>query len=113
MKSTAFLREEAEDSVAALTSRVEVLTKRKEKLEAALNQVQSKSNLGWKYFQMLLSLSILIKGRKLLDFITQADTELKAEQEREAKEEEEVAILEREVEANIAEVLIPDLIPSC
>ena len=32
----------------------EVLTKRKEKLEAALNQVQSKSNMGWNYFQMLL-----------------------------------------------------------
>ena len=62
---------------------------------------------------MLLSLSLLVKGRRLLDFFTQADTELKEEQEREAKEEEEVAIREREVEANIAEVLIPDLIPSC
>ena len=35
-----FFREEAEDSVAALSSRVEVLTRRKEKLEAALEQVQ-------------------------------------------------------------------------
>ena len=35
-----FLREEAEDSVGALSSRVEVLTRRKEKLEAALVQVQ-------------------------------------------------------------------------
>ena len=36
---------------------------------------------------------------------------MKAEQEKEVKEEEEVAILEREVEANIAEVLIPNFSP--
>ena len=33
------IREEAEDSVAALSSKVEVLMRRKEKLEAALAQV--------------------------------------------------------------------------
>ena len=37
-------------------------------------------------------------------FITQADSDLKAEQEKEKKEEEEVEILEREVDQNIAEV---------
>ena len=42
-------------------------------------------------------------------FTTQADAELEAEKQKEANEEEEVAIMEREVEENIAEVLISDI----
>ena len=44
------------------------------------------------------------KTNKKDTFITQADSDLKAEQEKEKKEEEEVEILEREVDQNIAEV---------
>ena len=40
----------------------------------------------------------------------QADAELGAEKEKEAKEEEELVIMEREVEENIAEVLISDVL---
>ena len=44
------------------------------------------------------------KNKQKNIFITQADSDLKAEQEKEKKEEEEVEILEREVDQNIAEV---------
>ena len=45
-----------------------------------------------------------MRAKNKTKIITQANSDLKAEQEKEKKEEEEVEILEREVDQNIAEV---------